>query len=378
MQKSLPSITIIAPCCDQPSHDWFSPGRSERLHQLFSIIGQHFQPVYLLNTAPSATSLPSTYTLSLCHSSSMFRFYQIISSLIFAKFNHGYIFSSQYLWVYNCRFQESLIVFFLFLCNPSAKLILEIEDLPSARIFNSRLKGWLDLFCLRSLALFSFHTFTVSSVVNKRLLHLCSINKNKTSILPPMLSDDYLNVLSKRKPPFSSSPIRIIYAGGYSSDKGVNDLLKAFLRLPTSSFELILVGPIPSNLSDSLLPFPHIITRGYVCSQELYAIYSSADIVISPHRPLLHSDYVFPFKLIEYVSSGALPLLTPMPGCEYLDLPSDCFYTTVDQLYHKILNSCSLWSLHSNHLRDIASKLRSTHSTQCLSKELASLINVGF
>jgi hypothetical protein len=175
--------------------------------------------------------------------------------------------------------------------------------------------------------------------------------------------------------PFTSETINILYAGGYSEDKGVDDLINAFLTLDTSFFKLNLVGPVSQRYIALSTQYPSIFVKGVLTADELYSAYADADIVVSPHRRIRRSDHVFPHKIIEYIASGALPLVTPMPGTEAFQLPAFCYFTSTDQLAYKLRMAPIVWPSIANEVHHQVSCIRSQYSFESIHSSFAAHIS---
>jgi glycosyltransferase involved in cell wall biosynthesis len=211
----------------------------------------------------------------------------------------------------------------------------------------------------------------VSPVVGQVLQSITLATSAHLTVLPPLLSPEFLLIVDQRSQPFSQRITTILYAGGYGIEKGVTDLIQAFLRLPPDLFSLQLAGAVPDTLVSSLPSNNRIQILGHLDNSDLYSYYANADVLVSPHRVTQRSSSIFPFKLIEYVASGALPLTTPMPGVELLCLPNDCLFETVDDLASKLLNSRTLWIQHKQSILACSLNLRHSYSYKTLQPALA-------
>jgi len=278
------------------------------------------------------------------------------------------------LWVYNCRISEAIAALIICLFLPSIPLFLQIEDLPFARPFNSGIRGLLDLICLQVLSVRATHIFAVSQRVGISLQRFTPFVANSYTLLPPTLSDSFLELISSRPQPFISTQINILYAGAYSPEKGVSTLLNAFSRLPLNRFKLTLVGPVPESIATLKYSFPNLIIAGHVSAKSLYAHYCSSDVVVSPHHFGPRSSLIFPFKLLEYIASGSFLLTTPMPGLEEFGLPSECLFKTSDELYEKLLNVNTLWHKNSSALHQVSLRVRQRYSRRYINQEISSIM----
>jgi glycosyltransferase involved in cell wall biosynthesis len=365
-------VILVAPFCHNPKSHWFSPGRYQKLHQVEELLTSFSFSLFRINTAPEicyGSHIPHLHL-----STSSFPLMRLSEGLCVAiLFLLGKPFKTHNpkLWIYNTRVNEALIAFLFLLFIPSAQLILQIEDLPGARSKNTGLRGLLDFICLNILVRRASHVFVVSSVVRQTLQMMVKTAIPLSSVLPPFLTPGFLAKVCNRPQPFAHQKTTILYAGGYSPEKGVHELIDAFTLLHSDNYVLQLIGPIPAYLASRLASNHRIDIIGKISSDELYYFYSMADIVVCPHLVTKSSSHIFPFKLIEYASCGALPLVTPMPGVEVLRLPPVCIYSSVEELVAKLSASYSIWAEHQHELAASASILRDSYSFQSVRSSLA-------
>jgi glycosyltransferase involved in cell wall biosynthesis len=355
---------------------WFSLGRQRKIGLVLAMLADLGHTVLRLNIAPQKNVSPISETLALC--SVQFpplRFIQICITSIFLFLASARLKSSDIIWLYNSRFAESLVALVCLLLRTHCKLIIQLEDLPSARKQNHGISGYLDWLTTEFLCKRAHHIFAVSPNVAAALVRRNNLPSKSISLLPPVLDLCFEASFRNRPQPFSNRKLRILYAGSFQSEKGVLDLIHAFIDLDPQMFDLYLVGSCPQETISNYSAFANIVFTGIVDEQQLFNYYTSADIVVNPHRPILNSDYVFPFKLIETVASGALPLTTPVPGCEALNLPDVCFFTTVDDLSSKLKNSREIWNQYSGQLLESASTCLTTYSYGNIKSRIQSVIN---
>jgi len=364
-------IFLVAPFCDQPSHPWHSPGRVHKLSQVEQLLSSFKLKILRFNTAP-VRCLPSDYpVIQLAYSiSPLVRFFEIIiNTLKFLK-STPLVNTSIAIWVYNARVTESIVAFIILLFFTQSHLYLQIEDIPSARSYNSGVLGLFDWLFLRFLSVRATKILAVSPNVGNFLHDVLHAKLNLISTLPPHLNPSYIELCRHRKQPFSSTPISIMYAGGYGYEKGVQDLLSAFVRLPCDQFNLKLAGPVTQEIVYQCSFYPNIEILGYLKIHSLYSHYLCSDILVSPHHIIRTDPYIFPFKLIEYASSGSLLFTTPMPGIDQLDLPDICIFKTTFELETKLRASHAIWKENSLFLSLLSESLRTRFSYHHVRKQL--------
>lgn len=369
-------ILLIAPFCSESSSPWFSPGRYRKLQIIEQFLESESFTVTRINTAPFL--LPNYLHSSVQLSSSLQRLPRLIQTIrsaisfsIKQKVNRR----ASSLWLYNARFTEFIVAIIFLTFNPRLRLILQVEDLPFARSSNAGLSGIADFISLFLISSLSSQIFAVSPVVANRLTSIYRVNPSRVAIFPPILTQNLISIVKSRIEPFSSGVTSILYAGGYGPEKGVDDLISAFLSLDPSLFRLVLIGPIPQRLLPVYSSIQSVFCVGSISSSDLYKYYATADVVVSPHRVSLTSSFIFPFKIIELVASGALPLLTPMPGTELLDLPSICYYSSIKELSDKLNNSSMIWSYSRTILSRASQKIIEAYSETSLFPVLSKILS---
>jgi glycosyltransferase involved in cell wall biosynthesis len=365
-------VLLIAPYCFIPNSHWYSPGRHQKLIQVERLLESLSFSIFRINTSPDPNSKDHVRTLQLtCTRFPLLRLIQSALTIVFFLAGRPFRSHTPILWIYNTRFSEALIALLVIAFYPSIPLYLQIEDLPGARVQNSGLRGFLDKICLYILVRRSERVFAVSTVVFQAMQVMAKTKVPTTSPLPPLLSSAFLTAVNSRTQPFSRSTNTILYAGGYGVEKGVEDLISAFLQVSPVDSVLQLIGPVPLNLVSSYSSDHRIQVVGHVSNLQLYSRYANADIVVCPHRVSKYSSSIFPFKLIEYVASGALPLITYMPGSEILGLPAACFFNSVDELASKLSTAHSLWIQHQHRLIASSEIIRDRFSFQRVRSSLA-------
>jgi glycosyltransferase involved in cell wall biosynthesis len=361
--QSEDTALMVAPFCFDLNSVWHSPGRSKKLHQVQQLLHSFSFTIFRINTAPQTCPSDQYPVLQLSRATSpLLRFIQgLLTAILFLK-RRPSNFSPSIIWIYNSRFSEALVSILFFFCFPSARVYVQIEDLPGARIQNSGFRGLLDLLSLFILVARADHIFTVSKPVSLKLCQITNVNPSHISLLPPLLSPCYLDVVRQRSIPFSSRNCTILYAGGYGNDKGVRELISAFLNIDLPYAILQLAGSVPDEILNICSSCPRVDVLGYLSDFELYSRYATADILVNPHSVTKHSDFIFPFKLIEYASSGCLVFTTRMPGTELLELPEVCFFDSINELAIKLSSARIIWARYNHRLQRTANNLRNSYS----------------
>ena len=370
-------ILYVAAFAEPGNERWFSLGRQRKVNQVISILSTLNFEVTRLNIAPSNKSASFQDLVNLCQSNFIpIRFAQLLLSSISSFLFSAHLRSASIIWLYNTRAAESIVALVGLLLRPRLKLVLQLEDLPSARQANHGFAGFMDNISTYLLGKRANHVFAVSKNVSAAFMRRFSSFRHKICILPPALDPIFVSKVELRGEPFSSTPLTILYAGSFQPDKGVTDLIDAFLRLPRDSYKLILVGSAPLSLRLKYKHVQGICFTGVIKTEALFDYYTSADVVVNPHRAILNPDYVFPFKLVETVASGALPLTTPVPGHQIFNLPHECLFQSVDELAVKLIKSQEIWVKWRKEILKSAVALRSDYSFESISIRISKTIDI--
>ena len=325
---------VIAPICEDTSSKWYSPGRSAKLTQVDQLLCSFGYEITWLNTCPvhSRKLNNGVVQISSKHSSLL-----RLSDLFFGSRDIFRSIKPDLVWIYNSRVSEAVVAARLSKFSANIKIIVELEDLPAARKENASWRGRLDLISTQWLIKHAAFVTCLSQSFADALINLVSVGQEKIKFFPPLLDEAYLSAVSKRRSaPCSSKRIRIMYAGGYSAEKGVDDLLWAFSRLPAALYSLHLFGPVPPRIVAWARSNPYAYIHGVVAKDRLYLSYQNADVVVNPHRPIQNSNFIFPFKIIEQLASGAIPLLSSHFATADVRVPPGLIFSGRHELYEKL------------------------------------------
>ncbi len=132
-------------------------------------------------------------------------------------------------------------------------------------------------------------------------------------------------------------PYKVAFAGTLIDYNGIEPLMDAITSLDTKLFELHIYGygPLQSKVEDYCRVHENICFHGQVPNSEILNVLSTMDILVNPRVVSIDiSDYTFPSKIVEYISTGK-PVVTTrfsaMPP-EYED-----FVFAIDQATEKAL-----------------------------------------
>jgi len=335
-------VIYIAPLSTDPQSSWFSPGRSKKVSQALSVFNALSVSYSLLSSAPSSNQFAQSQTDFIPPNA---RFLRRIFALFFSPIASNVpADTSLIIWIYNSRYSELVLAIRLLRRYPYARLIVQIEDLPFARTANSGLRGLLDLATTKILLMLAAYATAVSPSISRYLRRDFNVPPSKLVDFPPSLEPLFIKYSTDRTyVPFTNDKIHILYAGALTAEKGVDDLLWAFNQLP-AQFHLHIVGAQNATSPYSFPSTSNFSYHGCISSRELYQLYSCSDIVVNPHLPILANNFVFPFKSIEQLASGSLPIFSSAVDLSDFHLPSDCLFQGKEMLLDRLLRSREIWT----------------------------------
>lgn len=124
----------------------------------------------------------------------------------------------------------------------------------------------------------------------------------------------------------------LMYSGGLSALKGVDNLLEAFARVDGDYYRLWItgVGPLSDMVRQASTRDGRITYWGFVEEDELRSLYGSADVLVNPHS-VRHASarYLFPSKLIEYLATGT-PVISTCSTPEIAEEYSHVLFASSD------------------------------------------------
>lgn len=218
--------------------------------------------------------------------------------------------------------------------------ILQLEDLPWARR-----RGLLNIKPNIEKRGFRQVCGNASAVlaVNSSILSRVSRYNGQVKLYPPIIDPTLEALARKRAPPFSNEVICIGYFGGLNREKGADKLLDLVSSLGAPY--VVHVGG-KGDLADTFKTAAkarpdRLVYHGFVPEGTLIDLLCRMDVLVNPHTDLRHLDEgVFPFKLYEYIASGAYVITTKLPAAEAGALRGLCVFDgSLEDLNSKILNA---------------------------------------
>ncbi|MDO9405021.1 MAG: glycosyltransferase [Polaromonas sp.] len=210
-------------------------------------------------------------------------------------------------WFYNGYAFEMLFA----LMTPKANrtpLVLEFEDWHFSRNRGINPKPILDYFLWKLAAPLFAGSFSVNNFLQRKM---AAVGPN-ANLLPGFVSDELVEI-HQNTPPFKNPKIRVGYFGGLSVEKGADLVLELASLLP-ENFEIHVSGSGPLAEKFNAASYPNLFFHGRVSEHKLYQLIGYSDVIINPHTPIaLENGGIFPFKVVEAVSSGRLLISTDVP-----------------------------------------------------------------
>ncbi len=113
------------------------------------------------------------------------------------------------------------------------------------------------------------------------------------------------------------SPPTVLYTGALDRAFGLDVLVEAFQKLPAGSAKLQLAGSGEYLETIQLLcaENPNISYLGYLPKEQIHALQRSASVLVNPRSAEeAYTQYSFPSKTMEYLSTGVPVVMNKLPG----------------------------------------------------------------
>lgn len=147
-------------------------------------------------------------------------------------------------------------------------------------------------------------------------------------------------------PPYASRANRIVYVGGISRVRGIEEMVSAVSALPPAlNAELVLAGSFhPASLASDVASCPHVRTVGYASRPEVARLLAEARVGLAILHPVRKYIEAYPTKLFEYMSVGLPAVVSDFPGWRAIVDDAGCGLT-VDPLDSDALAEAIRWLL---------------------------------
>jgi glycosyltransferase involved in cell wall biosynthesis len=162
---------------------------------------------------------------------------------------------------------------------------------------------------------------------------LSQVNQSNGYVLPGVLSVDLGSIRDAGD--LEDGGLRFLYAGSIQASKGVLELCEAWIiaRLPGCELHIAGEGPLLAEARAAFLGEPTIHFHGFVTRERLLDLFSSAHVLVNPHRNAVETGSIFPFKMIEYLGTGRPVISTQMAALDGV-IGSAVLYTESDLPAH--------------------------------------------
>jgi hypothetical protein len=212
-------------------------------------------------------------------------------------------------WCYNGYAFESRISGY-FKRHFGSRIILEFEDWHFARHPGFNPKPYFDWLFWRLNLKHIDYGFSVNRMLAEKLESFGI----PTQLLPGVIYD-WVFEIAESHPPFpNQKPICIGYFGGLTIEKGAGLILALIDASRATSFPSHFTvtgkGELESHFRDYSTRYPQNLSfMGAVTEQRLRELVAQTDVILNPHQI---STGIFPFKVLESVSTGRLLISTQL------------------------------------------------------------------
>lgn len=122
----------------------------------------------------------------------------------------------------------------------------------------------------------------------------------------------------------------ILFVGRITHEKGLDILIRSFLRAKRGNHKLVIVGGVGSETAyfgeiNSISNNADIVFTGALYGDELSQLYTHARLFVLPSR-----EEGFPLVLLEAMSCGLEVLVSDIPATHLLPIPADCYFPKED------------------------------------------------
>lgn len=273
---------------------------------------------------------------------------------------------------YNAQSVEAAICVGIRFHNSGARLVIELDDLPDARDRGWNPKPFID----RLVVSWMLHRSNAVVAVNESICNHIGFNIKPDIILPGIISRELIYSRQFRRPNFSGPNKIVGYAGGLSQERGTDRLLKAIPSLP-AGWHMVIAGrgPMTRDFISAAAENPTKLTfRGSLNTSEVVNLYQNADVLVNTPESLSRPDAVFPFKIFEYLASGASVVSSALPRNGVVDTSLvETWDGQAQTLADALLNEERRWLNVRDRYNNIAEQLASEFSISAVGRKLLKL-----
>jgi glycosyltransferase involved in cell wall biosynthesis len=219
--------------------------------------------------------------------------------------------------VYNGTLTETFALMG-YLARRPVPVALELDDLPMARKRGLNPKPRLDLWSFPKAVARSQAFILVNADMQEALQGAAG----PRLILPGVIDDRLLATASRRNRPFARTERTLVNCSNLSVERGSDVLLEVAPLLPPGwKLRVAGSGPLHGAFTELARSRPDKCEfLGFLNPDQLFPVLCEADCVINTPEKLTRKDSVFPFKIFEYLVSGAHIISPPLPSVGHLDI----------------------------------------------------------
>jgi len=365
MRKLKPTVVVIAPLALDRAPE--NLGATAKIEVIIGILGDLGFDVHLVDSshpllppgvlwARSIYRRPANIEGDLIHWSRPFtianrRLGKLLNILILTSLVSRLIsLKPSFIWIYNAYAYEGRLALKL-ATRCKVPIVLELEDLPLARIRGLNPKPYLDEYYFRRL----LKKVSMITYVNHVLMKRYDQGDTRKLLLPSILRNEFLVAGGGLK--FSDSRFTLGYFGGLEIDKGAGVLLEALPMIPPT-WQLVVTGrgKLKEQFEAAAIEFPdRLVFLGVVDRDRMTAEMHRCDAIVNPHRPIsAMGDGVFPFKVCESIAAGALLISTPLPEIDIDTSRGILFFSGSSRsLVEALVGSKEFYTAHRTEIEDL-------------------------
>jgi len=213
------------------------------------------------------------------------------------------------------------------------------------------------------------HVVTISSDMQSTYVRDHGVPPTKCPIVYCGVPDpgEPVNLAEGKRP---GDPLRVVYAGGYSRNKGGKLVLDAVLAGAESwsGTHLDWFGGVPENIASRIKELPHVTVHGWVAREVLHETLSRADAFVL-------SSYAegCPMILVEAMSFGVVPICSDGVGAMrwLVTHGRNGFICQLDDFAKQMLQSLQHLRLHPEALAEMKRSTRASYLDGLRSDQVA-------